>query len=193
MIVQSKARQILFGLLVTSTSIYSQDGFMEIDGINDQAEYMEVDGINRMNQAAALLPETLDNNLALYNANNNRVVINNEINRNNVVDNRVVMLVEQILHDANPIGALQGAIANGHETEIMNFINQRFIENGMARQNLPIGLNQPDNRLWEERRNRNNINWNHLNNNAGGNLIREHQINPDVQPGYNQMFVQFPE
>ena len=161
MIVQSKVRKILFGLLITTASIYSQDTLIQDEFIGE--------GIGRIT-SAIVMPAAIENNQPLNNA---------------IGDNRVRDLVDQILSNDNPLMALQGAIADGHHTELINFVNQQFIERGMINQNLPmIFENQPNNLIVENHLedNRNDINHNNLNNFIGDNAIND--------LGYNPLFIQ---
>ncbi len=161
MIVQSKVRQILFGLLITTTSIYSQDTLIQDEFIGE--------GIGRIT-SAIVMPAAIEANQPWNNA---------------IGDNRVRDLVDQILSNDNPLMALQGAIADGHHAELINFVNQQFIERGMINQNLPMMFeNQPNNLIVENRLedNRNDINHNNLNNFIGDNAINDQ--------GYNPLFIQ---
>ena len=159
MIVQSKVRQILFGLLITVTSVYSQDAFIQDEFIGEGIN------INRSNAAMAM-PAAIDNNQPWNNA---------------IGDNRVRDLVDQILSNDNPLMAMQDALNNGHLTEIMNFINQNFIEGGMINQPSNIAFeNQTDNLITEG--NRNDINYDNLNNFRYDNPINDQ--------GYNPLFIQ---
>lgn len=151
----------MFGLLITTASIYSQDAFIQNEFIGD--------GINRVN-AATIMPAAIDGN-QLWN--------------NVIGDNRARDLVDQILSNDHPLMAIQDAINNGRLTEIMNFINQGFIEGGMLNQPAYMPFeNQPSNLITNNllENNRNDINHDNLSNFRGD--------DPVNNLGYNPLFIQ---